>query len=98
MTCGRFVDGQSGETSPELNISGFESASWPRTGNKPGTIFTGTVSIPDTISPGAVSVRYAGKAPDAKAPDSNRVRRPDSKVCNIGCLAGDRPLWLQSPC
>ena len=74
ITCARFVDEQSGESSEELDISGFDHENWPRPGSKPGTKCTGKLTIPDTITPGALLVSYSGNAPEAKKPDSNRVR------------------------
>ena len=70
------MDEQSGESSEELDISGFSHENWPRPGNKPGTICKGTLTVPDTITPGALLVSYSGDAPEAEKPDSNRVRFP----------------------
>ena len=69
------MDEQSGENSPEFDISGFGSQSWARPGDKPGTLCTGVLTVPDTITPGALLVTYTGAAPEAKKPDSNRVRK-----------------------
>ncbi len=70
------MDEQSGDSTSKYDISGFSYADWPRIGNKPGSIFTGALQIPDNITPGALLVQYTGSAPAADKPDSNRVRNP----------------------
>jgi hypothetical protein len=62
-------------------------------GNKPEyTSFTGTLTLSDTISPAALLVSYTGKAPEAKQPDSNRVRHAQLSARTFGLFSDNQLL------